>query len=212
MLDGTWTESQFADRFLWLHQRQQGTPQFTVDGLSHKAQTAQLDKGEGTIYAFHDLPAINKLRQMLFEMFGERARAIVAEVNHYYNTKTTYIGYHGDAERKIVICFRFGAEFPMMFQWYLRFSPIGETLCLMLRDGDMYAMSANAVGSNWKSSSFPTVRNAAGFCVPSKKKTMEAKKRKNERKRNKDDEGEQKGEQNRANKKSRTQRDSNSRG
>ena len=39
VLDGTWTELQFADRFLWLHQQQQVTnSRLTVDNLSRHGQ------------------------------------------------------------------------------------------------------------------------------------------------------------------------------
>ena len=53
--DKTWTEVQFADRFLWLHQQQQVTnSQFTVDNLSRHGQlkTIQWLRASGSTWTF----------------------------------------------------------------------------------------------------------------------------------------------------------------
>lgn len=146
-------------------------------GLGPVSQTADLPAGKGTIYAFSDLPMVDQLRRKIQD--ASQLQDLVGEVNHYYNVKKTYIGYHGDSERRVVVCVRFGADFPLMFQWYHRYTPIGDVKRLVLREGDIYFMSDLAVGWNWKRSSVPTLRHAAGFCVP----TKEAKLRQIQRKR-----------------------------
>ena len=51
---------------------------------------------------------------------------------------------------------------PMHFQWFYRHKPIGKRVILSLNHGDIYIMSEKAVGTDWKYSSFPTLRHAAG--------------------------------------------------
>ena len=95
-------------------------------------------------------------------LFGDAAQNLAAEGNHYYDPKKCGIGFHGDAERKIVVALKLGAESCLEFQWFLRNKPIGGRLRIEFSGGDAYAFSEKATGRDWKSSSFPTLRHAAG--------------------------------------------------
>ena len=73
--------------------------------------------------------------------------------------------HHGDAERKIVVCLRLDEPIPLHFQWFQRHEPVGEAIVVpRLRHGDLYAMSAKAVGTDWKQTAGGrlTLRHAAG--------------------------------------------------
>jgi len=115
--------------------------------------------GQGTIIAFDSVPCINLLRQRIGETFGPKAVNLYAETNKYYDINKTYIGYHGDTERKIVVAARIGATFPLQYQWYKKFEPVGREFMIYLNDGDIYAMSEKAVGFDWKKSSILTLRH-----------------------------------------------------
>ncbi len=59
----------------------------------------------------------------------DKAKNLYAEGNYYYDTKKTYIGFHGDSERKIVIAIRLGTEMmPIHYQWFFNSSPIGKRI------------------------------------------------------------------------------------
>ena len=72
------------------------------------------------------------------------------------------IGFHGDAERKVVIATRLGATIPLHYQWYTKSNPIGKRVELNINHGDIYVMSEKATGYDWKKSSLVTLRHAAG--------------------------------------------------
>lgn len=68
----------------------------------------------------------------------------VAEGNLYYDggVKTTGLGYHGDAERKMVIAIRTGNNtMPLHYQWYYNSKPIGKNFSVDICPGDFYVMS-----------------------------------------------------------------------
>ena len=83
-------------------------------------------------------------------------------MNYYYNIDECGIGFHGDTERKIVICARLGATIPIHFQWFHRHKPIGSRKIFTPNHGDIYIMSEKAVGNDWRKSSLYTLRHAAG--------------------------------------------------
>ena len=93
------------------------------------------------------------------------------------------IGYHGDGERRIAIDLRLGESLPLHYQWcvtgprlarrsvpltrhprgrHLRGAPVGERVEIHLDHGDVYVMSAKAVGRDWRRRTVPTLRHAAG--------------------------------------------------
>lgn len=127
-----------------------------------KAQDQDLSLGYGTVISFDSVTCLNSIRESLPEVFGPKASNLICELNLYYDPKKCGIGYHGDGERKKVICFRLGESFPLCYQWFYKHVPIGDRFKTVLNNGDIYIMSEKAVGKDWKRSSIPTLRHAAG--------------------------------------------------
>lgn len=125
------------------------------------SQEPEYENGKGRVYNFNDLKVLNDIRINLGTI-NEKLKNLMCEGNLYYNTDKCYIGFHGDTERKIVVGCRLGNNFPLYYQWYLKFKPVGNLFTIDLEDGDMYFMSSKAVGTDWKKSSKLTLRHAAG--------------------------------------------------
>ena len=119
------------------------------------------EEKKGRIIPFKDVPSLSKIREELYDYVGEKGKKLYAEGNYYYDTKKTYIGFHGDSERKIVIALRLGTEkMPIHYQWFLNSGPIGKRIKIDLNPGDLYIMSEKAVGTDWKRKIIPTLRHA----------------------------------------------------
>ncbi len=129
------------------------------------SQTSDFANKKGTVINFEDerIKLTKKLRNAISEKIGGKCTNIFAEANRYYDLRTTYIGYHGDTERKLVLCVRLGAMFPIYFQWYHKNEEVGEPLKIDVKGGDIYIMSEKAVGTDWKCSSKYTLRHAAAL-------------------------------------------------
>jgi hypothetical protein len=125
-------------------------------------QTPDYEAGKGTVYNFQSQPILSSLRKGLGDKFGPSFENLYAEGNYYYDVKSTYIGFHGDTERKKVLCCRLGEDFPIHFQWYYKSEAQGEVMSFDLSGGDIYIMSDKAVGHDWKKKNIPTLRHAAG--------------------------------------------------
>lgn len=130
--------------------------------FSNKSQKAEYEKGKGTIVAWKNVPLLNNVRQTFPEIIGEKGGNLIAEGNYYEEPKTSYIGWHGDGERKKVIAVRVGATMNLCYQWFYKSKIIGEKLEIFLNHGDIYIMSEKAVGTDWKKRNIPTLRHAAG--------------------------------------------------
>lgn len=119
--------------------------------------------GKGRVINFTHTPLLAAIRASLPEISTlPQLAGLQCEANYYYDTSKTYIGWHGDSERRIVVGIRLGATFPLHYQWYHKGVPISQVMTLLLEDGDMYIMSDKATGNDWKHSSRPTLRHAAG--------------------------------------------------
>ena len=148
-------------------------------------QDADYENGKGTVVHFERVPALKALLEERLHMLGERfKKLILAEGNRYGDggAKKNGIGFHGDAERCLVLAVRCGAKggspsMPMKFQWYYKNSPVGEMANIELQTGDVYVMSEVAVGTDWRHSSRLTLRHATGA---DKYVTIRPKKRKRE--------------------------------
>ena len=127
-----------------------------------EAQEADLENRKGTIVPFSKLPVLSHARAQLPHFFGEKAHHLNAELNVYYDVAKCGIGFHGDAERNVTIGFRLGTEIPFEYQWFQQGKPIGKRIRVPLQRGDLYAMGAKAVGTDWKKRKVPTLRHAAG--------------------------------------------------
>lgn len=139
---------------------------------ANNSQEPNYEAGQGRIIAFNTLPCLQYIRDELPKMINQgdnpndvlfnKCRDLYAEGNFYYDCNKTYIGFHGDTERKIVIATRLGASMSLHYRWYYRCNQIGQTFTIMLHHGDMYFMSDKAVGHDWKLKNTPTLRHAAG--------------------------------------------------
>ncbi|HVE12200.1 MAG TPA: hypothetical protein VNI01_02290 [Elusimicrobiota bacterium] len=130
--------------------------------FAEAAQEPCYAEKKGRVVAFGDVPRLAAARAALPAFFGPKAAGLLAEGNYYYDVKRCGIGFHGDAERRLVVAFRLGAPIPLHFQWFLGGASVGARVALRLGPGDLYAMSAKAVGADWKRRKVPTLRHAAG--------------------------------------------------
>lgn len=119
-------------------------------------------EGQGRVIPYSQIPLTKRLKDELENIVGDKGQNLVAEGNYYYNNSKCYIGYHGDAERRLVIGVRFGATFPLHYQWYLKGGKMGARTDIELGNGDIYFMSDVAVGWNWMKRNVPTLRHSAG--------------------------------------------------
>ena len=89
---------------------------------------------------------------------------LICEGNFYYDYKKCGIGLHGDKERRKVICLSIGGyDYPMRWWWFYKNKPISKPFDIKINSGDLYIMSEKAVGYDWRKSSRPTLRHAAGI-------------------------------------------------
>jgi len=129
---------------------------------AEESQVANYEAGKGTVVKFADLPCLNFVRKKLSDVVGKKGEGLLAEGNLYFDANKCGISGHGDSERKLVIAVRLGESMPMQFHWFLRSKQVGRCFKTVLNHGDMYIMSAKAVGTDWKRSSILTLRHAAG--------------------------------------------------
>ncbi len=126
-------------------------------------QKADFENKKGTVVNFNKLPLTRKIREAIPKIINnDIVRNLQCEGNYYYDVNKTYIGFHGDSERAIVIAVRLGASFPLHYQWFYDGEKKGDRYEKMLNHGDMYFMSEKAVGQDWKKSSKYTLRHATG--------------------------------------------------
>lgn len=129
------------------------------------AQEPDYEAGKGRIVDFQTVPCLAALRAALPEVLHQKKLGnLLAEGNHYFDEKKCGIGFHGDAERTIVIAARLGSSMPLFYQWYQRSQAIGAPWEFTLHGGDVYIMSEKAVGTDWRRKIIPTLRHAAGEC------------------------------------------------
>lgn len=116
-----------------------------------------------TVNSFARLPCLNQIRLRLSEYLGVKAEGLNAEGNFYFEDKSG-IGFHGDAERKIVICLSLGTTSTLRFCWRMpkTSKKYGNSIDIILEHGDIYIMSEKATGYDWKHSSKVRVVHAAG--------------------------------------------------
>jgi len=124
-------------------------------------QEPNYEDGKGRIVAWHHIPRMSRIRQVIAEWTEDVL--LNAEANYYYDITKCGIGFHGDAERRKVVAIRMGASMPLYYRWYQNSVPVSEPIKIMLNDGDMYIMSEKAVGFDWLKKKTPTLRHATGF-------------------------------------------------
>lgn len=116
-----------------------------------------------SVKAFNDLKYLKKLRKRIGKAFGPKAKKLNAEGNYYFHKKSG-IGFHGDAERKIVICVSLGDSSILKYCWRKPGSSkqFGKSIDINVDHGDIYIMSEKATGYDWKSRSKYRLVHAAG--------------------------------------------------
>ena len=118
------------------------------------------EDGKGRIVAWSHIPLMQQIRLKIAEWTDDEL--LNGEANYYYDVSKCGIGYHGDGERKKVFAVRMGPCMPLYYQWYQRSEKVGPRIQLDLCDGDMYMMSAKAVGFDWLKKNILTLRHATG--------------------------------------------------
>lgn len=126
------------------------------------SQEPDYEEGKGRVVNFADIPITAKIRESLPDYMGDKCKSLMAEGNYYYDISKCGIGFHGDAERRIVVGVRLGASLPLHYRWYLRGECVSEPVKLIFNDGDIYFMSDKATGNDWKKKKILTLRHAAG--------------------------------------------------
>lgn len=125
-------------------------------------QDPDYENKKGRVYNFSKLPLLNNIREKIPELIGDpKVENLFCEGNYYYDLKKTYIGFHGDSERKIAIGIRLGDSFDLYFQWFYQGTPRGNLCKLELEHGDIYMMCQKAIGTDWKTRNDYTLRHAA---------------------------------------------------
>jgi len=125
-------------------------------------QPADYESGRGTIINFNKLPILSRLRDRLNLYLGDKANRLIAETNYYYDPKKCGIGFHGDAERFLVVGVRLGETMPLKFQWFYDSRPVGDSMTVELEHGTVYAMAEKTTGNDWKKRKIYTLRHSAG--------------------------------------------------
>ena len=87
---------------------------------------------------------------------------LIVEGNQYDDPKKNGIGPHGDTERVCVACLRVGASMPMKYGMFNKCKMVGKSFQTVIKGGDLYFMSEEAVGAEWKKNSKYIWRHAAG--------------------------------------------------
>ena len=123
-------------------------------------QSPDYENKKGTIINWGKSPIVHTIKKSIEKIMNEKD--LLVEGNKYDNIKKNGIGAHGDTERVIVACCRVGASNPIKFGYFHKGLHIGESLECMINGGDLYFMSEEAVGTNWRSYNRYTIRHAAG--------------------------------------------------
>ena len=114
-------------------------------------------------YIIYDTKFFYIIREHFLKNYFEKNKNLNAEGNKYFHNKSG-IGFHGDAERKTVICISLGKSSKLRYQWRLPGSSEHtlEPVDINVNHGDVYIMSEKATGFDWKSRSKVRVVHAAG--------------------------------------------------
>ena len=129
--------------------------------FSDMSQEPDYEDKKGRIIKYDDVPLLSNIRTNLHKYFSDKSKELQGEGNYYYDMKNTYIGFHGDAERRKVVAMRLGnTNMPLHYQWFLKSEPVGDRVIIDLNPGDIYVMSQKAVGHDWLKKNIPTLRHA----------------------------------------------------
>jgi len=123
-------------------------------------RAAAYEEGKGTIIGYDQSPLVGKLLQTVEILMKDQD--LIVEGNQYDDVAKNGIGPHGDTERVCVACLRVGASMPMKFGMFWKCRLRGKPFETVINGGDIYFMSEEAVGAEWKKNSKWTWRHCAG--------------------------------------------------
>jgi len=115
---------------------------------------------KGTIIGYERSPLVLRLKESVEILM--RDNDLIVEGNQYDDPKKNGIGPHGDTERVCVACLRVGASMPMKYGMFHNSNMVGKSFQTVIKGGDLYFMSEEAVGAGWKYRSKYMWRHAAG--------------------------------------------------
>jgi len=112
---------------------------------------------EATRNPFSDLPLLSVIRDNISKYTNkidpgeQKGNALNAEGNWYRKKDTrSQIGWHGDGERRIVVCLCLGSDSPLYYAWRAPKESNNQFIkTIVVRHGDIYFMSSKATGSDW---------------------------------------------------------------
>ena len=123
-------------------------------------RAADFENKKGTIIGFDQSPLVERLLRVIEILMKDEN--LIVEGNQYDDVDKNGIGPHGDTERVVVACLRVGAAMTMKFGMFNNCLMKGKSFQTIINGGDLYFMSEEAVGAEWKHRSKWTWRHAAG--------------------------------------------------
>ena len=150
------------DRKYWDTRRQKVLNKLARANVCYgkEGRAANYAEGKGTIIGFDKSPLVGNLLKVVEILMQDKG--LIVEGNQYDNVSKNGIGPHGDTERVCVSCLRVGASMPMKFGMFWNCKVRGKPFETVINGGDLYFMSEEAVGAEWKSRSKWIWRHCAG--------------------------------------------------
>tara|TARA_B110000444_G_scaffold97683_1_gene92704 strand:+ start:195 stop:1061 length:867 start_codon:yes stop_codon:yes gene_type:complete len=150
------------DRKYWDTRRQKVLNKLARANVCYgkEGRDANYAEGKGTIVGFEQSPLVGNLLKVVEILM--RDKDLIVEGNQYDDVSKNGIGPHGDSERVCVSCLRVGESMPMKFGMFWNCKLRGKPFETLIKGGDLYFMSEEAVGAEWKSRSKWVWRHCAG--------------------------------------------------
>ena len=150
------------DRKYWDTRRQKVLNKLARANVCYgkEGRAANYAEGKGTIIGFDKSPLVGNLLKVVEILMQDKG--LIVEGNQYDNVSKNGIGPHGDTERVCVSCLRVGESMPMKFGMFWNCKLRGKPFETVINGGDLYFMSEEAVGAEWKSRSKWIWRHCAG--------------------------------------------------
>ena len=150
------------DRKYWDTRRQKVLNKLARANVCYgkEGRAANYAEGKGTIIGFDQSPLVGNLLKVVEILMQDNG--LIVEGNQYDNVSKNGIGPHGDTERVCVSCLRVGESMPMKFGMFWNCKVRGKPFETVINGGDLYFMSEEAVGAEWKSRSKWIWRHCAG--------------------------------------------------
>ena len=123
-------------------------------------RASDFENKKGTIVGFDQSPLVERLLRVVEILMNDKD--LIVEGNQYDDVDKNGIGPHGDTERVLVACLRVGEAMTMKFGMFNDCLMKGKSFKTIINGGDLYFMSEEAVGAEWKYRSKWTWRHAAG--------------------------------------------------